>query len=241
MDAHDKAAANNDQIKHGFSTDNPFLTEEDHDSYARLVLPTGVIGGIALIPMFITALPIIRRWNYNIFYYTHIIGAIAIMIVLCLHASTNFYFLLPGLVLWVSDWVWRVSHRLGTGVEAIVEKAGNGWYRVRITQTLETTSSVAMLEKGDKYDWESPVVSYFLHFADISTLQLHPFTAVSTGDVVSGPTFLFRRSSERKKGKSDGEWTWKLAALADGNGIGGGQVVLKVRCHYRLCRVVLVC
>ncbi|KAF2679031.1 hypothetical protein K458DRAFT_461829 [Lentithecium fluviatile CBS 122367] len=225
IDAYDNAAANNDQIRHHFDTDNPFLTEEDHGPYARFVFPTGVIAGIGLIPMCITALPIIRRSNYNIFYFTHIIGAIAIMILLCLHASTNFYFLLPGLVLWVSDWMWRVSHRLGTQVEAIVEKAGNGWYRVRIMQNLETTSSVAMLEKGDKYDWESPVVSYFLNFADISKLQLHPFTAVSTGDAVSGPTFLFRRSPERKKReKSDGEWTWKLAALADSNGIRGGQV-----------------
>lgn len=194
-----------------------------------------MIAGIVCIPLLcITALPVLRRSNYNLFYFTHIIGAIIIMILVSIHASTNFYFLLPGLVFWISDWIWRVTHHLGTEVEATVENAGNGWYRVRMVQNLETTHSVAMPEKGEKGNWSSPIASYYLNFADISKFQLHPFTAVSPGTAISGPMFLFRKSPERKtRERSAKEWTWKLAVLADSKSPGRGRVVLRVSYHSR--------
>jgi ferric-chelate reductase len=86
-----------------------------------------------LIPVVvITALPIIRRNNYNTFYYIHIIFVLLVLVLVCLHASTNFYFILPGLILWVYDWSYRVQHALYFKQTIEVESAGNNWYRMRL-------------------------------------------------------------------------------------------------------------
>lgn len=92
-------------------------------------LPTGDVVDIVLIPtMVITALLIIRRNN-------HIIFAILVLVLVCLHASTNFYFILPGLLLWVYDWSYRVQHALRFKQSIEVESAGNNWYRMKLSGT----------------------------------------------------------------------------------------------------------
>ena len=156
-------------------------------------------------------LPILRRRNYNAFYFTHVIFAAAIIILTCLHASTNFYFCLPGLLLWIADWVWRVRNALGSKVEVLVENAGDGWYRIRLPHRKGPE-----LESGQEF--HNPLATYYVNFAAVSRLQIHPFTAASIGHghEKTGPLLLFRRGPERKKiQKRDSEWTWKLGDLVD--------------------------
>lgn len=167
----------------------------------------------------ITALPTLRRRAYNTFYYAHVICSILIFVATCIHASTDFYCLLPGLLLWVADWAWRLfAGGFGSSkiVSADIEDAGNGWYRISLPVGAKVSSQEPDVESAVAKSRlpTHPIQSYYLNFADVSRIQNHPFTAVSAGDESSGPTFLFQRTTGRKQTKLDKEWTWKLGALA---------------------------
>ena len=210
-----------DDIREQFVPDNPLVTWPEaavKGPYSWFTLPTGAISGIVLIPiMVVTSLPVLRRINYNTFYFIHIILAFLVILLVCLHASTSFYFLLPGLLLWVSDWVWRIRYALGTRVDVQVENAGHGWYRLRLPQKLIAPSEGPHLEKGkDTVSLSHPMATYYVNISQISQVQIHPFTAVSVESSKAGPVLLFQRSPERKKAKKrDMEWTWQVGALAD--------------------------
>lgn len=178
-------------------------------------LPTGDVVDIVLIPtMVITALLIIRRNN-------HIIFAILVLVLVCLHASTNFYFILPGLLLWVYDWSYRVQHALRFKQSIEVESAGNNWYRMRLSGTSKTiagddSAAEKELTSQDASDPNHPLDTYYVRLSAISKVQIHPFTAVATATALSGPVILFQKSSPKKKvASSDKEWTWSLGAMID--------------------------
>ena len=208
-------------IRLQFVPDNPLVTWPEaavNGPYSWFTLPTGAISGIMLIPiMVITSLPVLRRINYNTFYFIHVVLAFFVIFLVCLHASTGFYFILPGLLLWVSDWVWRIRYALGARVDVQVENAGHGWYRIRLPQKPIARSEGLHLEKGKETVSPShPMATYYVNIIQISKLQIHPFTAVSVESSKAGPVLLFQRSPERKKAKKrDMEWTWQLGALAD--------------------------
>jgi ferric-chelate reductase len=190
--------------------------------YGWFPLPTGAAAGIVLIPIIvITALPIIRRNSYNTFYYIHIIFALLVLVLLCLHASTNFYFILPGLLLWVYDWSYRVQHALCFKQTIGVESAGNNWYRMRLPSTSKTIGgNDSAAEKGltsqNASEPNHPLETYYVRLSAISKVQIHPFTAVATATSSSGPTILFQKSPSKKKvTDSDKEWTWLLGAMID--------------------------
>ena len=183
-----------------------------------LVLPTGVFSFALLLVVTITSLPVLRRRSFNAFYFIHIIFVAVILVLTCLHASTNFYFLLPGLVLWVSDWVWRARNSLATKAEAVVENAGNGWTRITLLP-----KQVPIANDGEKGPTAaSPslatamLATYYVNFPRVSKFQVHPFTAASNGSAETGPVLLFRRGPERKKAKqTEKEFTWAVAAAAN--------------------------
>jgi ferric-chelate reductase len=190
--------------------------------YGWFPLPTGAVVGIVLIPiMVITALPIIRRNNYNTFYYIHIIFAILVLVLVCLHASTSFYFILPGLLLWIYDWSYRVQHALRFTQTVEVESAGNNWYRMRLPSTSKTfADDGSAAEKGltsqDASEPIHPLETYYVRVSAISKVEIHPFTAVATATSLSGPLILFQKSPPKKKvSASDKEWTWLLGAMVD--------------------------
>jgi ferric-chelate reductase len=169
----------------------------------------------------ITALPIIRRNNYNTFYYIHIIFALLILVLVCLHASTNFYFVLPGLLLWVYDWSYRARHALCFKQTIQAESAGNNWYRMRLPSTSKTMADDgSAAEKGldsqHALTLTHPLETYYIRLSAISKVQVHPFTAVATAALSSGPIILFQKSPSKKKvTASDKEWTWLLGAMVD--------------------------
>jgi len=68
---------------------------------------TGTVSTAILLVVSITTLPWVRNRHFNTFYFTHLVGIVAIVIV-CLHASTLFYCTAPGLAMWVLDWGMRV-------------------------------------------------------------------------------------------------------------------------------------
>lgn len=220
------ANATIEPISAAFNPDNPFYTWKQVEQlgiYGWFVLPTGAAAGIVLIPtMLIAALPIIRRKNYNVFYYIHIIFAVLVLVLLCLHASTNFYFVLPGLLLWVYDWAHRLRRALFYRKAISVENAGNGWYRMRLLHIgASTASDISDAEKALSVreataKQEHPLETYYIRLRSISAIQIHPFTAVAPASSSSGPVLLFQKSPEKKKAiASAAEWTWKLGAMVD--------------------------
>lgn len=171
--------------------------------------------------MLITALPNFRRNSYNAFCYIHISFAVVVLVFLCIHATTNFYFILPGLLLWVHDWFCRVHNALYYKQTITVESAGNSWYRMRLASILDTTTfDASAAEKGlsspDGPDLRHPLETYYIRLSTISKVQIHPFTAAATATSSSGPSFLFQKSPSKKKEKaSHKEWTWLLGAMID--------------------------
>ena len=197
--------------KNAFGVDNPTLSldEGEHRGlYSFLVLPTGAISLVLFIILVITSLPSQRRARYNLFYYTHIVAGSLIFVLASIHASTDFYFLLPGLVLWLGDWAARLRWLRKSKTEAVLEDAGQGWYRIRLRHCLRRSQSQEVAQ-------EQPLQSYYLNFPTISKLQCHAFTAASVGSTTEGPSFLFRRAEGKKQPKLDKEWTWKLGQLVE--------------------------
>ncbi|KAF3769704.1 hypothetical protein M406DRAFT_354114 [Cryphonectria parasitica EP155] len=165
----------------------------------------------------ITSLSVLRRNHYNVFYYLHVFCSISVFVFSCAHTSTNFYCLLPGLILLVVDWGLRASKLMRKGT-ATVENIGDGWYRVQLPVT--ATSQIdddAAAEKQLIVD--QPIQSYSIIFPEISKLQNHPFTAAKVGSTTGGPVLLFQRTRGKKKQKKlDKEWTWKLGSTVPSKG-----------------------
>jgi hypothetical protein len=90
----------------------------------------------------------LRKKHYNFFYYTHVICGNVIFIASCIHASTNFYLLLSGLLLWIGDWIRRLffgeTNGLSTKTLATIENLGGNWIRISLPAT---RSSKGLLEK----------------------------------------------------------------------------------------------
>lgn len=178
-----------------------------------------MIGFLLMVLIIITSLPALRRRSYNTFYYVHIICSFGVFLTLSVHASTDFYFLLPGLLLWVADWGWRLFRGerggLARTVVAKLENAGEGWYRVTLAATTNSVPvSDADAEKQNAVTTHHPIQSYNLIFPEISKVQNHAFTAAKVSDETRGPVFLLQRAQGKKtQNKLDKEWTWKLGSL----------------------------
>ena len=87
---------------------------------------TGITVTFLFLLIFITTLPFIRSRHFNLFYFTHLLGIVAI-IVICLHASTMLYCTAPGLLMWLLDWLLRL-YELQTSLDANIKHLGNGWF-----------------------------------------------------------------------------------------------------------------
>lgn len=88
---------------------------------------TGIIASLMMLAMLLTSFKVIRRKHFNLFYFTHLLGIVAV-IVICLHASTMLYCTLPGLLMWFLDWSMRVAE-LKEKLRSRLTDMGNGWYR----------------------------------------------------------------------------------------------------------------
>ena len=215
--------------KQAINVDNPTLSMEEtakRHHWPSATLGTGTISLLFMVIIVITSLPVLRRKAYNTFYYVHIILGSLVFIATCIHASTDFYFLLPGLVLLVADWAWRII-RGDTGlkkqVEGSLEDAGDGWYRITLPASAKKISDGDSSESDSESAVEKlapahPLQTYYLNIPSISKFQNHAFTAAKVGSPTSGPVFLFQRASipnkrkEAKKHKK--EWTWKVGGQA---------------------------
>ncbi|KAK3713326.1 hypothetical protein LTR37_008518 [Vermiconidia calcicola] len=223
------AAKDDSPKKSAFHIDNPTLNETEMERrgyWYATTLPSGMLAFLLMALITITALPVVRRKSYNTFYYVHVISSSLIFILTSIHASTDFYFLVPGLLLWILDLGWRAS-RGGAGgsrnkVIGTLESAEGGWYRITLPAGRYATSpSTAENDVVEKQEYlNHPLQTYYLNIPSISKVQNHAFTAAEVGSAASGPVFLFQKaqpsSVKKKQKKQDNEWTWKVGAAASG-------------------------
>jgi ferric-chelate reductase len=206
-------------LKESIDVYNPTLSTAEAKArgpWSQAVLPTGFVSIALFTAVIITSLPSLRRKSYNTFYYTHIFCNIGILICACIHASSNFYCILPGLILWIADLVWRqIGGYSGQSktVMAKLEIAEEGWYRISLPESAKVLP-VSDSEKGITVATH-PIQSYYFIFPSISKIQNHAFTAANVGSTSTGPVFLFQRVAGKKQHKLDKEWTWKLGALTE--------------------------
>jgi hypothetical protein len=90
------------------------------------LIATGTLTFIILVIISITTLPFVRSNHFNVFYFTHFLGIIAV-VVICLHASTMLYCTAPGLAMWLLDWGMRL-YELGDKLDGKLTTLGKGWY-----------------------------------------------------------------------------------------------------------------
>ncbi|KAJ3948444.1 uncharacterized protein N0V96_002695 [Colletotrichum fioriniae] len=205
-----------------FATGNPAMTLSESKQRSEWFTMTTYTGIAAILPVWLiimTSLPWIRRNHYNFFYYSHVILGLIIFIAACIHASTDFYLLLPGLFLWIADWAIRLfggqTGGLAFKTGATLENAGNNWLRISTHLPVSKKASASTFdlvqEKGETL--HEPLSYYYLSIPSISKFQNHAFTAAVSASTGAGPTFLLQPTTGKKQKRLDKEWTWKLGAL----------------------------
>lgn len=203
-------------LQRAFAFNNPNVSTSEADAYLyyNLCLATGLAALLVMVVLVVTSLPKMRRTNYNTFYYTHTLS-ILVFLFASLHASTNFYFLLPGLFLWAFDWVNR-TRSLNHIVSAQLQKDDNGWFRITIPYDAIPCHMGRRLSQTELL----PLKTFYLNIPNISKLQNHPFTTCS-GLVATcelSPykeiSFLWRVPNTGKNATSQClEWTTRLSLL----------------------------
>ncbi|KAF5548548.1 ferric reductase [Fusarium phyllophilum] len=196
------------------ATGNPTMTlseSKQRSSWFVQTTYTGIAAFLTILAILVTSLPYTRRQHYNLFYYTHVICGIIIFVASCIHASTDFYLLLPGLLLWIGDWVRRVFfgeiNGLSRKTVATLENIGGSW--IRISLPAKSTPQ-QMMEKP--VPTSEPLLYYHINAPRVSKFQIHAFTAAVPTSISHGPRFLIQRASGKPQKILDKEWTWKLGA-----------------------------
>lgn len=87
---------------------------------------SGSFAALIMTAIAITTLPKLRRAHFNVFYFTHLL-AVLMVIIICLHASTMFYCTSPGLAMWFLDWMMRLWE-LRRELDGSISTLGKGWY-----------------------------------------------------------------------------------------------------------------
>ncbi|KAJ6002921.1 hypothetical protein N7451_005468 [Penicillium sp. IBT 35674x] len=182
---------------------------------------TGTISTTIMGLILVTTLPKIRLKHFNLFYFTHLLSILAVIII-CLHANTVFYCVAPGLAMWVLDW---------------------GGATVRVERVIDL---LLPRHRIDGCACKSSVAHSYIRHSISSTRELHPFTTItllaSQKEIISESRddipiqFHFRkrgnpdsflgpqiRDHKRSTGlrffyksaKETFQWTDKLAGLAD--------------------------
>ncbi|KAL0781865.1 hypothetical protein CaCOL14_003200 [Colletotrichum acutatum] len=220
--ATDSSSEGDEAKEEAFATGNPAITLSESKQRSEWFTMTTYTGIAAILPVWliiVTSLPWIRRSHYNFFYYTHVIFGLIIFVAACIHASTDFYLLLPGLFLWVADWACRLfggqTGGLASKTGATLKNAGNNWLRISTHLPVSKKASASTFdlvqEKGETL--HEPLSYYYLSIPSISRFQNHAFTAAVSASTEAGPTFLLQPTTGKKQKRLDREWTWKLGAL----------------------------
>ncbi|KAH9605766.1 hypothetical protein KSS87_005238 [Heliosperma pusillum] len=133
----------------------------------------GVIALVTALVIWISSLPVVRRRNFNVFFYTHHLYIVFIAFFLLHAGDKHFYMVLPGVLLYGLDKLLRV----------ICSKPETQIVSVRIfpSKTIELTFPK---DPGLNY---TPTSIVFINIPKISKFDWHPFS-ISSSSIVSDQT-----------------------------------------------------
>lgn len=133
----------------------------------------GTLAFLFAFALWITSLYYFRRNLFEVFYKMHIIGFVGMMIFACIHYSSGWYYLLPGLMPWMVDVAFRNAQ--SANVTTIV--------RGHTTADGSITSIELAVDKRVR---ACPAAELFINIPSISLFQWHPFSvAKKTGDIIT--------------------------------------------------------
>ncbi|KAL8743914.1 MAG: hypothetical protein Q9190_003779 [Brigantiaea leucoxantha] len=167
---------------------------------------TGIAAVLIMAAIAVTTLPTIRRKNFNLFYFSHLFS-IPMVVIICLHASTMLYCTAPGLAMWCLDWSMRVQE-LRKKLPGKISALGSGWYCVTVALPRTRLAGCSC---------RSPLAHFFIHHADSSLKEIHPFSTIThlaAQDASTPPNesqlliqFLFRTSAKPKETTTEASFT----------------------------------
>lgn len=152
------------------------MTEQLEDSLANARIRIGIMAWLSLAIIFLTALPIVRRRGFEIFFYAHFLFFV-FMVGALIHTTNGPEFLLPGFSLWVVDRALRLYQSFQN-----IEIQDITHYKGQVTK---------FTVKGVKVSRPGQVI--WVKLSAVSLLNWHPFTVVrSPGGASNLATFAVR-------------------------------------------------
>lgn len=131
-------------------------------TFANMRIQVGFMAWLSLALIFITSLGIVRRQQFEVFYYAHTLF-IAFVIGAFIHADHAPEFLLPGLCLWVVDRIVRFVQNFRS---------------LKVTSVISYPGGVTKFKvRGLKTS--SPGQIAWVQIPEVSFLNWHPFTVAS--------------------------------------------------------------
>lgn len=160
----------------GFNIMHYISTEQLEDSLANARIRIGIMAWLSLAIIFLTALPIVRRKGFEIFYYSHFLFFV-FMVGALIHTTNGPEFLLPGFSLWVVDRIFRLYQ---------------SFQKVEIQEITHYKGQVTKFAvKGVTVRHPGQVV--WVRLSAVSLLNWHPFTVMrSPGNTSDLATFAVR-------------------------------------------------
>ncbi|KAF4338107.1 ferric-chelate reductase [Fusarium beomiforme] len=145
-----------------FNIQHYIETKQVTTSFANHRIQVGLMAWIALVVLFLTALPIVRRRFFEVFYYTHALFFVFVVGAL-IHASHGPEFMLPGLLLWGADRAIRFAYN---------------FRRIQV-QSVETFEGSVTKFKVKGLQTRQPGQVVWLQLPGVSLVNWHPFTVAS--------------------------------------------------------------
>lgn len=178
----------------------------------NFTIPLAQLTYFIMLPVFgIFTFYIVRRWNYELFYYTHLFSTVVFLVVLW-HSTMSWYYITAGLVLWAVDIFVRTIRT--AIIEAVDVKLTVSNDKTLSTNDDSVSNKIIQLSYQIKDSNQHPIQLNFncgqlcwINIPEVSLDQWHPFTISSAPvDVVT--------THHIKVSNSGTEWTNILESLA---------------------------
>ena len=183
-----------------------------------------------LIPIFgILSLNRIRRWKYEIFYYSHMIGAVIVVAMVVWHAKSSWYYVVPPIILYVIDQLmlmWkctRIAHVLDI-------------QRLNDQRYVEISVSVDEIFKSEIYEAHMDIYNkslsnkdkklfvfgqyFWINIPSVSSYEWHPICCVNSSLAKRECTFIIQKKQIKKEtleltqnSSNNNEWCEKVCDL----------------------------
>ena len=182
-----------------------------------------------LIPIFgILSLNRIRRWKYEIFYYSHMIGAVIVVAMVVWHAKSSWYYVVPPIILYVIDQLmlmWkctRIAHVLDI-------------QRLNDQRYVEISVSVDEIFKSEIYEAHMDIYNkslsnkdkklfvfgqyFWINIPSVSSYEWHPICCVNSSLAKRECTFIIQKKQIKKEtleltqSNNSNEWCEKVCDL----------------------------